>query len=79
MASSNDGARDGGKPLAGDVSKENAVDLGRNMARRGTAVAVDPIASALRRLHDDVVSEPIPDDFMSLLASIDKKREGRSS
>lgn len=33
----------------------------------------DPIAAALRQLHDDVVSEPVPDDFMRLLSEIDRK------
>lgn len=33
----------------------------------------DPIAMALKRLHDDVVSEPVPDDFMKLLSEIDRK------
>ena len=33
----------------------------------------DPIAAALRQLHDDVVSEPLPDDFMRLLSEIDQK------
>ncbi len=56
-----------------------------NGARPGAAhekvehVDKDPIAAALRRLHDDVVAEPIPDDFMRLLAAIDEKREDRRS
>lgn len=33
----------------------------------------DPIAAALRQLHDDVVSEPVPDDFLRLLSEIDQK------
>jgi aminoglycoside phosphotransferase len=43
------------------------------------AMAFDPIATALRRLHDNVVAEPIPDDFMRLLDKIDDRREGLSS
>jgi Anti-sigma factor NepR len=39
----------------------------------------DPIATALKRLHDDVVAEPIPDDFMRLLSQIDEKLEDRQS
>jgi aminoglycoside phosphotransferase len=42
-------------------------------------MAFDPIATALRRLHDNVVAEPIPDDFMRLLDRIDDRREGLSS
>jgi hypothetical protein len=33
----------------------------------------DPISIALRRLHKTVVDESIPDDFLSLLAEIDRK------
>jgi Anti-sigma factor NepR len=39
----------------------------------------DPIGAALKRLHDDVVAEPIPDDFMRLLSQIDEKLEERRS
>ena len=35
----------------------------------------DPIATALRRLHDDVVAEPVPDEFLRLLSEIDRKIE----
>ncbi len=34
----------------------------------------DPIATALRRLHDEIVAEPLPADFLSLLDRIDEKR-----
>ena len=43
------------------------------------AMAFDPIATALRRLHDNVVAEPIPDDFMKLLDKIDANRGHRPS
>lgn len=43
------------------------------------AMAFDPIATALRRLHDTVVAEAIPDDFMRLLDKMDDRREGRPS
>ncbi len=32
------------------------------------------IGSQLRRLYDDVASEPIPDDFLSLLEQADHKK-----
>lgn len=38
----------------------------------------DPIGAALRRLHEQVVSEPIPDAFLALIAEIDSKIEGRT-
>lgn len=33
----------------------------------------DPITAALRQMHDEFASEPIPDDFMDLLDRIDKR------
>lgn len=61
-------------------AKEAKVFVEHDGANRGkAATAPDPIAMALKRLHDVVAAEPIPDDFMNLLASIDQKREGRSS
>jgi hypothetical protein len=35
------------------------------------ASAFDPIAAALRQIHDKVTDEPIPDDFMRLLDKFD--------
>lgn len=40
----------------------------------------DPIATALRRLHDDIVAEAVPDEFMKLLSEIDQRiDEGKSA
>ncbi|MFM5915171.1 MAG: NepR family anti-sigma factor [Chakrabartia godavariana] len=36
----------------------------------------DPIGAALRRLHDEVVAEPLPDDFLRLLGEIERKLDG---
>lgn len=36
----------------------------------------DPISLALKRLHETVVSEDVPEDFLNLLAEIDRKLEG---
>lgn len=35
--------------------------------------AFDPVTAALRQMHDDFASEPIPDDFMRLLDEIDAR------
>lgn len=35
------------------------------------ATAFDPIAAALRQIHDKVTGEAIPDDFMRLLDQFD--------
>lgn len=33
----------------------------------------DPISAALRKIHDSVLDEPLPDDFLNLLDQIDQK------
>lgn len=40
-------------------------------ARSKVGLAFDPIAAALRQMHDNVSSEDIPDDFLRLLDEID--------
>lgn len=35
----------------------------------------DPIGAALRRLHDEVSAEPLPEEFLKLIAEIDRKIE----
>lgn len=35
--------------------------------------AFDPITAALRQMHDNFASEPIPADFMDLLDRIDER------
>ena len=42
---------------------------------RGLSVQSDPVSIALKRLHADVTSEDLPDDFLSILAAIDRKIE----
>ena len=34
---------------------------------------IDKIGSDLKRIYNDVVNEPVPDDFLSLLAKADEK------
>lgn len=53
----------GKKPNSGQAS-ENKKPLG---------VAFDPIAAALRQMHDKVSQEDIPDDFLRLLDEIDER------
>mgnify|MGYP006877668332 FL=1 len=36
----------------------------------------DPIGKALRRLHDEVVAEPLPEEFLRLLGEIERKLNG---
>lgn len=35
--------------------------------------ASDPVTAALRKMHDEIASEPIPEDFLALLDQIDAK------
>ena len=36
----------------------------------------DKIGSSLRQMYDDVVNEPVPSDFLNLLAKADKSSSG---
>ena len=38
-------------------------------------IASDPIAIALKRLHEEVEAEEIPSEFIDLLAAIDRKMD----
>ncbi len=38
----------------------------------------DPIAIALKRLHDEVEAEEIPSEFLDLLAQIDRKMDAKA-
>jgi len=50
-------------------------DAGRKAKRQLPAMAFDPIAAALRQLHEQTVSEEIPDDFMRLLDQLDSLQQ----
>lgn len=54
--------------MSGDKAKAK-----KGTAQNRTEPSFDPITAALRQLHDDVASEPIPDDFMRLLDQIDAR------
>ena len=41
--------------------------------------AFDPVAAALRQLHQTVASEELPEDFLRLLEAIDAKIEAAGS
>ncbi len=38
----------------------------------------DPIAIALKRLHEEVEAEEIPSEFLDLLAQIDQKMDAKA-
>lgn len=45
----------------------------KKVRARNVDTAFDPVAAALQQLHQAVVSEPLPDDFLKLLDDIDAK------
>lgn len=62
------------QPMAKDMS---GGDSGRppvdpRIARRRQ----DPIGRRLRQMYDEVVSESVPDDFLSFLEQADERRAG---
>ncbi|MFM9976839.1 MAG: NepR family anti-sigma factor [Sphingomonadaceae bacterium] len=55
-----------------DRSKKVQVQVASvNRSAAAPATAFDPIAAALRQIHDKVTEEAIPDDFMRLLDQFD--------
>lgn len=53
--------------------------VGGNKRRGKVGLAFDPIAAALKQMHEDVASEAIPDDFMRLLDEIDERSAARKT
>jgi Anti-sigma factor NepR len=48
--------------------------MAEHNSERGSAkLDGDPIAAALKKIHDSVADEPLPDDFLDLLEQIDRK------
>ena len=55
------------------VTRERKTDREKNRAIRTRQRA---IGRELRRMYDEVVKEPVPNDFMDLLQKIDDSGEG---
>lgn len=57
------------------------MNMGKADERDGAAgkhhveTPTDPISIALKRLHETVVAEDVPEDFLNILAEIDRKLE----
>lgn len=56
-----------GKPAKNASPEGKDIDLPR------PDMAFDPIAAALRQLHEQIASEQIPDDFLDLLDQLDDR------
>jgi hypothetical protein len=74
--------------MATQIENDDAVELGtmkdpklnnrdglatKGLTKKPFDTAADPISIALKKLHDDVASEDVPDEFLDLLAEIDRK------
>jgi Anti-sigma factor NepR len=74
------------KPV-GDTALQEIACMSNNDARPARkAIAVikptrpgDPIGDALKRLHDAVAEEPMPDSFLQLVAQIEAKMDRKDS
>jgi hypothetical protein len=53
--------------------EQQAMAKPRKPGNRDNNLGSDPIADALKQMHDAVVSEELPDDFLRLLDEIDTK------
>lgn len=42
-------------------------------------IRFDPVSAALRQMHEAVVSEPMPEDFLRILDDIDAKIAARKT
>lgn len=52
--------------------------MAKSRSSKGTMMTIDdsafdPIAAALKQMHDAVASEELPDDFLRILEEIDAK------
>lgn len=45
----------------------------RDLTPSARSDVADPITDALKRIHDDVLDEPMPDSFLTLVAQIEAK------
>jgi hypothetical protein len=69
-----------GQPGCGTLARawnDGGGQLGSNTGKRHGGEEMDPefdsLTAALRQMHDSIVNEPVPDDFLDLLDQIDAK------
>ena len=66
---------------AGQMGDRTPMSEGKRQDREtsgennATEPAADPISLALRKLHETVVAEEVPEDILNILAEIDRKLE----
>ena len=61
------------------MPEEKMPERGLKSVKETMIAGDDPIGKALRRLHDEVVAEPIPDEFLRLLGEIERKLNGAAT
>jgi hypothetical protein len=55
------------------LAEQQAMAKGNKPGATDADIGIDPIAAALKQMHDAVASEALPDDFLRLLDEIDTK------
>lgn len=55
------------------LAEQQAMVKGNKPGGTDDDIGSDPIAAALKQMHDAVASEALPDDFLRLLDEIDTK------
>jgi Anti-sigma factor NepR len=66
------------KTRSGPAPRRSPAQQG-NIVESELFLSSDPIGAALKRMHDAIVKEPVPDDFLALLDDIDSKIAARKS
>ncbi len=61
------------------MPEETVPEAKSSGARESMMQVDDPIGAALRRLHDEVIAEPIPEEFLRLLGEIERKLDGAAT
>jgi hypothetical protein len=59
--------------LASAMAEQQAMARAKRPGNPDQDIRNDPVAAALRQLHDAVAAEALPDDFLKLLDAIDAK------
>ena len=79
-----DDSRPGPADPAGAGSDELMMEEGETSTSRGRDVPLDEarlrqqaIGVKLRQMFDEIVGEPVPDDFLDILRRADERRSGK--
>ena len=62
-----------GLDLSQVLAEQHAMTKAKKPRSQELEIGSDPIAAALKQMHDDVANEELPDDFLRLLDEIDNK------